>query len=193
MLADERLELGDERCVLTESEVGFDPPFQRHEPQLLEPPDLALRERLVREVVERRAPPQPERLIEQSPGFVSVAAPEGGAALAGQPLEAAGVHLLGPDVEEITAAAREHDAVAERLSQAGHVHLHRLRGRVGRPLAPDLVDQAVDGYDLAAVEQEDGEDRTLAGASQRQGSLVVRDLQRAEYPEVDHRVRRGSR
>ena len=42
MLGDERLELRDEPCVLTEREVGVDPPFDRQEAQILEARDRRL-------------------------------------------------------------------------------------------------------------------------------------------------------
>ena len=58
---DQRLELGQDVLVAAEREVGLDPILERGEPQVLEPPDLVLRERLVREVGERRAAPERER------------------------------------------------------------------------------------------------------------------------------------
>ena len=65
VLGDEGLELGDERRMPAEREVGVDPLLERREAQLLEP--LAGRggERLVGEVGERRPAPEVERLAEQ--------------------------------------------------------------------------------------------------------------------------------
>ena len=63
--ADERLELGDQLGVRAELEIGCDPLLEHAEPQILEPVDLGLRERLRLEVGERRAAPQVERLAEQ--------------------------------------------------------------------------------------------------------------------------------
>ena len=61
MLSYERLELGDQRGVMTEREVGLDAVLERDQPQLLEPRDLVLRERLVGEIGQRRPAPERER------------------------------------------------------------------------------------------------------------------------------------
>ena len=65
MLANERLDLADDLGVPAAREIGLDPELERAHPQLLEPRDLRLRERLVREVPERRAAPERERLAKQ--------------------------------------------------------------------------------------------------------------------------------
>ena len=57
----ERLELADDLTVEAELDVGVDALLERIEPQLLQAPDLALRELLAREIGERRAPPERER------------------------------------------------------------------------------------------------------------------------------------
>ena len=64
MLGDERLELADELGVTAERQVGVDPLLERRQPQLLQPRDLGLGERLVGEVGERRPAPQRERLAQ---------------------------------------------------------------------------------------------------------------------------------
>jgi hypothetical protein len=58
---DESLELGDQRVVTAKRQIGLDAVFERGEPELLEPPHLALSERLVGEVCERRPAPERER------------------------------------------------------------------------------------------------------------------------------------
>ncbi len=59
---DKRFELRDEARTFAELEVGVDSFLERVQPQLLEPADLGLRERLERQVGERRATPQRQRL-----------------------------------------------------------------------------------------------------------------------------------
>jgi hypothetical protein len=61
LLGNERLELADQLGVATALEVGVDSLFEGRQPQLLEPSDLTLRERLEREVRQRRASPEPKR------------------------------------------------------------------------------------------------------------------------------------
>ena len=72
-----------------EREVRVDALLERREPQLLEPRDLRLRERLVGEVGERRATPEREGLTQLLRGRRGLAA----ARLADQPLEARDVQL----------------------------------------------------------------------------------------------------
>ena len=65
MLADERLELADEvPRGSPELELGVDPLLEHRQLQLLEPRDLALREGLVAELLERRAAPEVKRVTE---------------------------------------------------------------------------------------------------------------------------------
>ena len=64
MLADERLELVDELGRAAEREIGLDPPLEREQPQLLEPLGVEPQRALVRELAERPAPPQGQRLAQ---------------------------------------------------------------------------------------------------------------------------------
>ena len=63
---DERLELADHLAVPALVEVVLDRELERRQPQLLQPPDLGARERLVGDVVERRAAPQRQRLARRA-------------------------------------------------------------------------------------------------------------------------------
>jgi len=58
VLADERFELAGELRGRSRLEVGVEPLFKQCQPQLLEPGDLALRERLVGELLEGRPAPE---------------------------------------------------------------------------------------------------------------------------------------
>ena len=61
---DERLQLGDQVGLAAEREVGVEALLEGGQAHLLEPCDLRLRELLVREIRERRAAPQRERLLQ---------------------------------------------------------------------------------------------------------------------------------
>ena len=50
---------------MTEHQVGLDPVLQRGQARLLQARDLALSERLIREIGERLAAPQPQRRVQQ--------------------------------------------------------------------------------------------------------------------------------
>jgi len=56
---DERLELCDHVAVPPIVEVVLDRELKRRQPQLIEPADLGARERLIGDIIERRAAPQP--------------------------------------------------------------------------------------------------------------------------------------
>ena len=64
VLGDEPLELADDVAVATELEIGVDPLRERGEAELVQPPDLRLREVLERELARARSPPQLERAHE---------------------------------------------------------------------------------------------------------------------------------
>ena len=68
MLRDELFHLAYELGMAPECEVGVDPSLEGREPQLLDPADRRLRERLVGEVGQRSAAPQRERLAQLSRG-----------------------------------------------------------------------------------------------------------------------------
>jgi len=50
--------------MATEREVGFDPLLECRQSELLQPPDLDLRERVVRELRQRRTAPEREPLAQ---------------------------------------------------------------------------------------------------------------------------------
>ena len=58
----------------------------------------------------------------------------------------------------------------ERLAQVRDVDLDRMRRRPRRTVAPQQVDQPVDGDDLAEVEHQDGEQRPLLRGAQRRAT-----------------------
>jgi hypothetical protein len=100
------LELADERRVAAEREVRVDPQLERGEAKLFEPRDLALRERLVCEVGERRSLPELERLAERV-----------GPTLLDETLESLEVELARLDANGVTGCASDDAVVAERLAE----------------------------------------------------------------------------
>src|SRR4051794_40857539 len=86
MRTHEAVELGDELRVAAADEVGVDPLFERRHAQLRQSRDLGLRERLERDIRERRPAPQPERFREHSRRALGVARAKEIAAFAEQAL-----------------------------------------------------------------------------------------------------------
>ena len=161
MLGDQGLELTDQRVMAPELQVGLDPVFERDQTQFLEPRDLVLGEGLVGEVGQRRSATELERLGQGLGGDRRVAAVELLSPLGRQALEPVDIDLLGLDLEHVAATAGDERAVAQRLAQAGDVHLHCLDRRLRRPLAPELVGDPVGRDDLAAMEQQDRQHTAL--------------------------------
>ena len=65
MTGDERVELGDDLTLTPEREIRLDPFLDDVQVELLKPSDLLLRERVERELGERRAAPEAQRLTEE--------------------------------------------------------------------------------------------------------------------------------
>ena len=77
-----------------------------------------------------------------------------------------------------------HDPIPERLTQARDVHPDRLgRGR-RRSLAPQLLDESIERDRLSPVDEQDGEERPLLRAAQRQPLTMLERLEPTENPEL---------
>src|SRR5581483_5186176 len=116
VLRDERLELADHVAVPTEREAGLQPPPERVQAQLLEPRLLAARERL-RELRERTAAPERERVGEKFARGRGVAAGERAAGRGDRPLEADEVELVVAELEQVAGRPRLQPRLRQRLSQ----------------------------------------------------------------------------
>jgi hypothetical protein len=92
VVADELRQLAAERGVPAQGELGVDAVFQGGEPQVGEPGDLRLRERLEGEVGKRLSPPQRQCGVQQRRRLLRCGAQEG-PRLPDQPLEPDGVDL----------------------------------------------------------------------------------------------------
>jgi hypothetical protein len=107
VIRDERLELTHDLGVAAELEVGVDPRLDRGHAQLLEPGDLRLRERLVREVRQRPAAPQRQGVAQVQGRLLRRAAVERPAALREVAFEAVAIELARRDAERVAVAPRE--------------------------------------------------------------------------------------
>src|SRR4051794_41867488 len=107
MLAHQRLELADHARVTAKRQFGVHALLDRHQPQLLEPGDLSLRERLVGEVRQRRPPPQRQRGSQPTPPLRRLAAPQRPLALPQRALQHGHIELLAPDPPPITPPPRD--------------------------------------------------------------------------------------
>src|SRR5439155_26064853 len=84
----------------------------------------------------------------------------------------------------IAGPPREQRAVREQAAKLGDIDLDDLRGGRRPVLAPELLDEPVGGDDLVRVQEEDGQERALLASAEPERSVLLDDLQRAEYPKL---------
>ena len=102
MFEDELLELSDELPMAAEGELRLDPLLERREANLFEPLDRRLGKRLVGEVGERRATPEPPRVTQKVGRELRLSALECPSGLLRLTLEAVEVELLVRETNDIS-------------------------------------------------------------------------------------------
>ena len=170
MLADERLELGDELGVAAEREVGLDPLLECGQAQLLEARDLSLREGLGREVRKGRSAPKGEGGPQRLCCAFGLAPGKERSTLAEQALETAEVELLGLERQPVPVPTRLETPVEKRLAELRDVDMDAVEGARGRVILPERVDHPVRRDDLAGAQKQERQQRPL---------LARADLERA--------------
>ena len=134
------------------------------EPQVLQPRDLGLGEALVGDVGERRPAPQRERLAQRRRRLPRLAARELLAPAPEALLEAVGVERARRRAHGVAAALQDARAVAERGAQPRRHDLHRVARVCGPGALPQLVHDAVEADDRAAVHEQQRQQRERASA-----------------------------
>ena len=162
----ERLELGDELGVAAEREIGVDSLLEHDGAQLLESRDLGLRERLVREVGQRRATPELERLAKGTGRRTGIARAERRPPLVREPREAVDVHALRLELEDVARRPRHELLGAQSLAELGDVHLDGVRRGLRRLPRPQCLDEPVDGHDATWLQREHREQRARLRAAE---------------------------
>ena len=192
MCTHERRQLTHELRVASAGEICVDPGLEHREALVLELARGRRRERLVREVGERRSTPELERGAQCPRGRIGRRGLELALALLRQALEALEIDLLGLDVERVPGRARDEQGVRlERLPEARHVLLQRRLGVGGRSVAPELVDEPIARERLSAVQDEQREDALLPRSAECEDALALEHLEWAENAEVE-RARQGA-
>ena len=134
----EALELGDHLGVAPEREVSADPLLQRVEPECREPADLVLDAGLVRQVRQRLAAPERERLAKRP------CARSGACSLRARSRSRSKrkrSSCIGLDPGHVSGSASFDDLGAEQTPEVRHAVLDRVRRRARRSLAPKPVDE----------------------------------------------------
>ena len=155
------LQLGDERVVPAERQVGVDPGLQNGEPQFLQPGGLGPGEGVVGQVGQHRAAPQIQRLAQRLGGFGVPASfqlsPSRGEAV----LEQRRVQVLMVHVQHITAVPGQKDVSRgtpgpvrlQRLAQVEHIGLQGRDPPLRWVPAPDILGQPVHRHDPVRLKQ----------------------------------------
>ncbi len=193
MEAHERLELADGVGLASQREHRFEAGFERLQAEAFEAGDLGLREGLVREVRERWATPERERLRELRLCVRGCARAERSSPVGEQSLELVGVEGSGGYAKQIPGwLGRERDVsirivVLEKSAELRHVDLDAVRRRRRRCVAPERVDEAIARHDAIALEEKQREQATLLGSAEGEHTATDDHLHRSEDPELDHR------
>ena len=184
MLLGELFQLADQLASGAQLEVGVHPLLERLESRLLEAADLVAGERLEREVLERRPPPERERGAELLCPFARL----GPACLRGETFEARQVELLRVDAQQISGRLGDDQLRTDRLSQPRDVVLQGGAGGLRWRRPPNLVNQPVGRDDLVRVQQQVCEQGAQPLSVERDGAAVLDDRQWAENAEFDGNV-----
>ena len=175
--------VGDRVVVAAELDLRLDPVLERGQPELVEAGDLALEERLEREVGERGPAPERERVAQGCGALGRRQGPR----VVHQALEPAGVDRAGVDAQQVAGRAGLDHFLAERVPEPRDGVLHDRVGRRRRVRAPEVVDQRVHRDDRPRVQQEVGEHRALSRATKRRTRTRRARLEWSEQEEL-HRL-----
>src|SRR6185503_19699993 len=151
----------------------------------LEPRDDRRERRLVREVGERRPPPEEKRLGKGVGGPCGIVPLERLRSLVREPLEPLEVERALGDMDDVTAAAGLDRIPPERLAEPRDVPLDQVRGGRRRVVAPEGVHQPRRGDDGARLAEEERERRALLRPTEPCLAPVDVRLERAEKAVAD--------
>ena len=164
--------------MAAEREISVDPLLQRREPLFLEAVDLCPVGDRMRDVGERGAAPESERLVQQLRSAGRIAPLECVLALGGKTLEAIAVNCVGIGSDDIAGSVRLQYAIGsalglERLPEPRDRTVHGSRSGVWRSFAPDSVDQPLEGNDLVRVQEQESEDGPLLRPAKLENGPVL--------------------
>jgi hypothetical protein len=177
----ERFQLADELRVAPELEIDLDPFEQHREAPLVQPLGLAGGEAFEAKVGERRSAPQLER-VAQALGLAERLLARSG--LGDEALELERVELVGLHPHEVARRPGDDPRRPEQLAQPRHVALHQLVRAGGRPIAPQLVDEAFARDRLVRMQKQHAEQGALLRSAELDLPLFVVDLEWSEYREL---------
>jgi hypothetical protein len=144
-----------------------------------------VRRSLERDISERMAAPEGERRGQPIGCLVGAAFVERALPLGSKTLETLGIELSGMDAQDVPRGLCDQAlGIAEHTSKLGHPVVDDLDRGFGRFLAPELVDERVEGHDPVRVQQEHREQGALGRSAKRSVLVPVPDAQGTENPKL---------
>ena len=176
MLGDEGLELADNMRLAAELELGLEAVLPGGKARLFEPGGLGHHGVFELDVRQRRPAPERERLPQTHRPLLRSSVP----GLSDAALEAVDVDRIPRDLQYVAGRARDEQVCAEHLAQLRDEVLEGANGRLGRFVAPELVDESIRRDDLSCTQREEREQGALLLAAHVEEATVDADL---EWPE----------
>src|SRR5512136_757333 len=93
---------------------------------------------------------------------------------------------------KLVASPDRRDPLAKNLTQPVNLGAHGRHATGGR-LCPELVEQPIGGHLLVGMQEQEGEQRTLAGTPETERPSSARNLDSAQDPEFHSASKRGDR
>ena len=182
----QHVQLCDKLGMSPEHQFRLDPQLDGAEAQLLEAACLELERERAGHVGIRVAAPQRECRPELLCGLGGSGLHQS-ARLLDRPLELRRIDVLRLGDESIAAVVAD-DHVAHRGPEVRDVRLQRRARACGRLIAPNAVDQGLDGDRLSDLRGQQREDGALLRAAQADVDAVVQDFEGSEDENVHSRT-----
>ena len=163
MVGQQPAQLRDDLGVAAAGQLGRDPELGGVQAELGQAFGLRLDQRRRRDIGQRAAVPERERLGQLGRRSLRIAGGVRAPALADQGLEHLGVGVPRGQAQQVARSAGDQEravGVTEQPAQPEHVDADEVARLGRRRLPPYLVDQDVGGDDLPGVDQQRGQHRT---------------------------------
>ena len=160
ILRDQGVHLRRDQSVQSEGKLGLEPQLQAARLELLQPHAVALREPLVGEVRQRRAPPQLERLAQHSRSSVHLAVGQEPSPLSNKTLETHRVDRVWTKPKRIANRSSDDQSIGgprrlQGLAQLADQHLHRIRRIPDVAIPPQVLDDLTHRHHVPCPEREE--------------------------------------
>lgn len=165
VLSRQPIELGHDVAVPAGREPGLHHLLHCCQMEFSQPGDLHVERLLATDVLERRTPPQRERVAQHRGGALGIGRYQCSSSHDSS-LEVQNVEGVGVDTDPVAGPFSVDDR-PEDLAELRHIRLHGVSGSVRRLIAPQPVDQSVDRHHAVRVSEQHREHEALLGASER--------------------------